>query len=210
MSPEVIAQVFDPFFTTKPLGQGTGLGLSMVYGFIRQSGGQVRVYSEIAKGTTMCLYVPRFVGESGTDPISQALPVVQGAGESVLIIDDEATIRMVASELLRENGYHVIEAEDGPSGLRILQSDIRIDLMITDVGLPGGLNGRQVADAARAMRPALKVLFITGYAENAVIGNGLLDVDMSIITKPFEMAMFANKVRAVIDKPREDSPRSTT
>jgi PAS domain S-box-containing protein len=200
MSPEVIAQVFDPFFTTKPLGQGTGLGLSMVYGFIRQSGGQVRVYSTVGKGSTLCLYLPRYAGDTGADEISPEVAVDPGAGETVLIIDDEPTIRMVASEVLRENGYEVIEAEDGPSGLRVLQSQVSIDLLITDVGLPGGMNGRQVADAARSLRPNLKVLFITGYAESAVIGNGLLEGGMSIITKPFEMAVFANKVRELIDQ----------
>jgi CheY-like chemotaxis protein len=211
MAPDVIAQVFDPFFTTKPLGQGTGLGLSMVYGFIRQSGGQVRVYSEIGRGTTMCLYVPRFVGVDDTDEVLRPAALDPGAGETVLIIDDEATIRMVAMEVLQENGYQVIEAEDGATGLKILQSErTRVDLLISDVGLPGGMNGRQVADAARTMRPALKVLFITGYAENAVVGNGLLDSGMTIITKPFEMAAFVNKVRELIDEfpvgPRPGDP----
>jgi len=211
MAPDVIAQVFDPFFTTKPLGQGTGLGLSMVYGFIRQSGGQVRVYSEIGRGTTMCLYVPRFVGVDDTDEVLRPAALDPGAGETVLIIDDEATIRMVAMEVLQENGYQVIEAEDGATGLKILQSErTRVDLLISDVGLPGGMNGRQVADAARTMRPALKVLFITGYAENAVVGNGLLDSGMAIITKPFEMAAFVNKVRELIDEfpvgPRPGDP----
>jgi CheY-like chemotaxis protein len=200
MPPDVIAQVFDPFFTTKPLGQGTGLGLSMVYGFIRQSGGQVRVYSEVGKGSTLCLYVPRYVGEARADENSTEVTVDPGSGETVLIIDDEATIRLVASEVLRENGYRVIEAPDGPTGLKILQSELPIHLLVTDVGLPGGMNGRQVADAARSVRPELRVLFITGYAENAIIGNGLLDRGMSIITKPFEMAVFANKVRELIDK----------
>jgi PAS domain S-box-containing protein len=204
MPPEVIAKVFDPFFTTKPLGQGTGLGLSMVYGFIRQSGGQVRVYSEVGKGTTMCLYVPRFLGAETGEDVMARFAVDPGAGETVLIIDDEATIRLVASEVLQENEYRVLEAEDGPTGLKILQSDVRIDLLVTDVGLPGGVNGRQVADAARALRPGLKVLFITGYAENAIIGNGLLDTGMAIMTKPFEMAVFANRVRELIDKTRID------
>jgi PAS domain S-box-containing protein len=196
MTPEVIERVFDPFFTTKPLGEGTGLGLSMVHGFARQSGGQVRVYSEVDKGTTMCIYMPRFVGELDADEVEEEdVPLSANSDETVLIIDDEASIRMLVVEVLEEAGYRVLEAADGPSGLRILQSDARIDLLITDVGLPGGLNGRQVADAARTGRPDLKVLFITGYAENAVVGNGLVGLGMKVITKPFSISALAGVVR---------------
>jgi signal transduction histidine kinase/PAS domain-containing protein len=200
MTADIIDKIFDPFFTTKPLGQGTGLGLSMIYGFLRQSGGQVRVYSEVGKGTTMCLYFPRFVGNISDEALTEDLSAERGDGETVLVIDDEPAIRMVISEVLTEAGYRVIEAVDGPSGLRILQAGGRFDLLITDVGLPGGLNGRQVADAARSARPELKVLFITGFAENAAIGNGHLDSGMSIITKPFVNTALANKVRQLIDR----------
>ena len=200
MLPDVIAKVFDPFFTTKPLGLGTGLGLSMVYGFVRQSGGQVRIYSEVGKGTTMCLYLPRYIGEMEDEDDVEETYVDSGAGETVLVIDDEPAVRMLVTEILGENGYRILEAEDGPSGLKLLQSDIRIDLLVTDVGLPGGLNGRQVADAARVKRPALKVLFITGFAENAAVGNGHLEPGMSVLTKPFPMAAIVNKVRELIDK----------
>jgi len=200
MPPEVIDKVFDPFFTTKPLGQGTGLGLSMIYGFVRQSGGQVRIYSEVGKGTTMCLYLPRHYGEADSDDEPEAYAVDPGAGETVLIIDDEAPIRMLVADVLTEHGYTVLEAVDGPAGLRVLQADNRIDLLITDVGLPGGLNGRQVADAARTKRPELKVLFITGFAENSIIGNGHLDSGMSVITKPFPMDALALKVRELFDE----------
>ena len=199
MTADVIEKIFDPFFTTKPLGQGTGLGLSMIYGFVRQSSGQVRVYSEVEKGTTMCLYFPRFVGELSDEEHSEDLSIDRGAGETVLVVDDEPAIRMVIAEVLTEVGYRVIEAEDGASGLRIIQADGRIDLLITDVGLPNGLNGRQVADAARSINPELKVLFITGFAENAAIGNGHLDFGMSVITKPFVNSALANKVRQLID-----------
>jgi CheY-like chemotaxis protein len=199
MTADVIEKIFDPFFTTKPLGQGTGLGLSMIYGFVRQSGGQVRVYSEVGKGTTMCMYFPRFAGEISEDERAEDIETDRGDGETVLVVDDEPAIRMVITEVLSEVGYRVIEAEDGPSGLRILQAGGRIDLLITDVGLPGGLNGRQVADAARAIRTDLKVLFITGFAENALIGNGHLDAGMSVITKPFVNTALANKVRQLID-----------
>ncbi|MDB5553318.1 MAG: hybrid sensor histidine kinase/response regulator [Rhizobium sp.] len=201
MTEEVISRAFDPFFTTKPLGQGTGLGLSMIYGFIRQSGGQVRIYSELGSGTTMCLYLPRYTGVEADDQAAKmyATPDFTGHGETVLVVDDEPMIRMLIVDVLEEAGYKAIEANDGAAGLKILQSDTRIDLMITDVGLPGGMNGRQVADAGRALRPGLKVLFITGYAENAVVSNGHLDQGMQVMTKPFAVEMLGNKIREMID-----------
>ena len=200
MPPEVQAQAFDPFFTTKPMGQGTGLGLSMIHGFVRQSGGQVRLYSEMGKGTTMCLYLPRYLGDVRGEDELRATPVAEGGhGETVLVIDDEETVRMLVAEVLGDAGYNVIEAPDGPSGLAILSSDRRIDLLISDVGLPGGMNGRQVADAARVSRPDLKVLFITGYAENAAVGNGLLAPGMEVMTKPFVMGDLAAKVHDMIE-----------
>jgi signal transduction histidine kinase/CheY-like chemotaxis protein len=201
MTPDVIAHAFDPFFTTKPLGRGTGLGLSMIHGFVRQSGGQVRIYSEVGSGTTMCLYLPRIAGNPDDVGATEALQVADaGEGETVLVIDDEPTIRMLMIEVLEETGYVAVEASDGPSGLKILQSDARIDLLVTDVGLPGGMNGRQVADAARATRADLKVLFVTGFAENAVIGNGHLEAGMQVIAKPFTMMALASKVRQMIEK----------
>ncbi|PSJ40887.1 GAF domain-containing protein [Allosphingosinicella deserti] len=201
MAPEVIAKAFDPFFTTKPLGEGTGLGLSMIYGFARQSGGQVRIQSDVGQGTTMCLYLPRHDAQAPAESEETADPApgLAADGEVVLVIDDEPTVRMLVGEVLADAGFSAIEASDGPSGLRVLQSNARIDLLITDVGLPGGLNGRQVADAARAARPGLKILFITGYAENAVIGNGHLDPGMSIVTKPFQMDVLARKIREAIE-----------
>jgi PAS domain S-box-containing protein len=200
MTPEVIERAFDPFYTTKPLGQGTGLGLSMIHGFVRQSGGQVRIYSELGLGTTMCLYLPRFAGDVAEDARADTEePLEPGHGETVVVIDDEVAIRMLISDVLEEAGYRVLEAADGASGLKILQSDSRVDLLITDVGLPGGFNGRQVADAARQARPDLKVLFVTGYADNAVIGNGHLDPGMQVITKPFPMTAFALRVREIIE-----------
>ncbi|WP_295639054.1 ATP-binding protein [Novosphingobium sp.] len=207
---DVIDRIFDPFFTTKPIGKGTGLGLSMVHGFVRQSGGQVRVYSETGegegpqvnspRGTTMCLYLPRYVGAAVVE-VSAPGPVVavQGSGRTVLVIDDEPMVRMLIVEVLEEAGFRSLEAEDGPSGLKLLDQEPGIDLLVTDVGLPGGMNGRQVADAARQSRPDLKVLFVTGYAENAAVGNGLLDPGMEIITKPFGMTELAAKITEMIE-----------
>jgi PAS domain S-box-containing protein len=199
MSPEVIARAFEPFFTTKPLGAGTGLGLSMIYGFARQSGGQVRIYSEVGQGTTICVYLPRHMGAVVEDvSISSRAEAQAHPGETVLVVDDEPLVRMLIVEVLEAAGYGCLEADDGASGLRVLQSDARIDLLITDVGLPGGMNGRQLADAGRALRPQLKVLFITGYAENAVVGNGHLDPRMAILTKPFAMEALASKVEDIM------------
>ena len=202
MTPDVIARAFDPFFTTKPTGQGTGLGLSMIYGFARQSGGQVRIYSEPGQGTTVCLYLPRHHGaaEDAVEIMTALPPPAQtGQGETVLVVDDERTVRMLVVEVLEDLGYLALEAGDGPAGLKLLQSDVPIDLLITDVGLPGGLNGRQLADAARLTRPALKVLFITGYAESAIIGHGHLDPGMHVVTKPFVMRAFAERIKSLIE-----------
>ena len=200
MTPGVIARAFDPFFTTKPIGMGTGLGLSMVYGFARQSGGQARIYSELGQGTIVCLYLPRHHGEAqeADGPGELAEAPRAGQNETVLVVDDEPTVRMLVTEVLEDLGYTAIEAADGSAGLRVLQSDVRIDLLVTDVGLPNGLNGRQLADAARERRPGLRVLFITGYAENAVIGNGHLDPGMHVLTKPFAMEALASRIKELI------------
>jgi CheY-like chemotaxis protein len=200
MTPEVIARAFDPFFTTKPLGAGTGLGLSMIYGFARQSGGQVRIYSEVGHGATVCLYLPRHIGEADTADAQPELSDVAHAtqGETVLVVDDEPIVRMLVVDVLEELGYTAIEAGDGHAGIKVLQSAARVDLLITDIGLPGGLNGRQVADAARKLRPDLKVLFITGYAENAVLSHGRIDAGMHVLTKPFAMEGLASRIRDVL------------
>jgi PAS domain S-box-containing protein len=200
MPPDVIARAFDPFYTTKPLGQGTGLGLSMIYGFAKQSGGQVRLESEIGRGTTARIYMPRHQGdahEEEAQPTPEQPPRAD-PGQTVLIVDDEPSIRMLVTEVLEDLGYAAIEAADGVSGLKVLQSDIRIDLLITDVGLSGGMNGRQMADTARETRPKLKVLFITGYAEDAAIGNHKLERGMQVLTKPFAMDKLASDIKAII------------
>jgi len=202
MSEDVIKRAFDPFFTTKPIGQGTGLGLSMVYGFAGQSGGTVRIYSELGKGTMVCIYLPRHAGEAETQETAQEIGEAPRAaiGETILLVDDEPLVRMIASEALDELGYNVIEAGEGATALKVLNSDKKIDLLITDVGLPGGMNGRQLADAARVARRGLKVLFITGYAENAVLNHGHLDHGMHVLTKPFQMEVFARRVKTLIDE----------
>ena len=197
MSADLMTKVFEPFFTTKPLGEGTGLGLSMVYGFARQSGGQVRLYSEVGQGTTVCLYLPRHYGEADEDEGMHKLSEAEraGQGETVLIVDDEPSVRMLVTEVLEDLGYTAIEAADSIAGLKVLQSNVRIDLLVTDVGLPGGMNGRQMVDAIREGRPNLKVLFITGYAENTVLGNGYLRPGMQVLTKPFVLETLASRIK---------------
>ncbi|GJD51813.1 Sensor histidine kinase RcsC [Methylobacterium crusticola] len=201
MAPDVIARAFDPFFTTKPLGEGTGLGLSMIYGFAKQSDGHVRIYSEVGQGTSVKLYLPRHRGEAALAhaPAPSLPPPRAERGETVLVVEDDATVRALIGETLGELGYQVLEAADGQAGLGILgDARARVDLVITDVGLPG-LNGRQMVDQALAARPSLRVLFITGYAENAAFGNGHLAPGMQMITKPFAIEAFTAKVRSMIE-----------
>ncbi|MCJ2035511.1 response regulator [Methylobacterium sp. J-068] len=198
MPPDVVAKAFDPFFTTKPIGQGTGLGLSMIYGFAKQSEGNVKIYSEAGEGTSIKLYLPRYYGEFEENGASRGETPRAEEGETVLVVEDDDTVRTLVVEVLRELGYATREAPDGLAGLRMLQSDVRIDLLVTDVGLPG-LNGRQLADQARATRPDLKVLFMTGYAENAAFGAGHLDPGMQMITKPFPVEGLATKIRSIIE-----------
>ena len=201
MTPEIVAKVFEPFFTTKPMGEGTGLGLSMIHGFARQSGGQVRIYSEVGKGTTVCIYLPRYYGELKPEDIGlpPAPEAPAGQGETVLVVDDEPSVRMLVTEVLEDLGYVALEAADSVAGLKLLQSDTRIDLLVTDVGLPGGMNGRQMAEAGIERRPELKVLFITGYAENSLIGNGHLMPGMQVLTKPFAVDALAVRIKELVE-----------
>ncbi len=199
MSPEVIAKAFDPFFTTKPLGQGTGLGLSMIYGFVMQSGGDITMRSQVGEGSSISLYLPRYRGE-----IASSTHDVGGTGSfralqehTVLVVEDEPVVRRLIAELLQELGYRVIEAGDGKSGLDILLSNEPIELLITDVGLPE-LNGRQMADSARQHRPKLKVLLMTGYAEHAIQEKEGLAAGMRMMTKPFQMEALAQRVQEMI------------
>jgi CheY-like chemotaxis protein len=198
MPKHIIRRAFDPFFTTKPIGQGTGLGLSMIYGFSKQSHGHVTIDSEVGKGTTVNLFLPRFCGnpKQGT-PVDQQQTPCAVNGETVLIVEDDAAVRMLVSEVLSELGYSFVEAGDADSALPIIDSDQRIDLLISDVGLPG-MNGRQLAEIGRQFRPELKVLFITGYAEHAAVRGGFLDPGMQLITKPFTFDLLTAKVREMI------------
>ncbi len=200
MPPDVLARAFDPFFTTKPLGQGTGLGLSMIYGFVQQSGGQVQLRSEPGCGTRVTIVLPRHAGmvQDAAEHEAVAEPPAAKAGTVVLVVEDEPAVRMVIRDVLADLGYVVLVAVDGRSGLHILESRTRIDLLLTDIGLPGGMSGRQLAEAARQRRGSLKVLFITGYAEGAVIGSGLLEHGMQVMTKPFRVDMLAARVQGII------------
>jgi signal transduction histidine kinase/ActR/RegA family two-component response regulator len=202
MSPETLKRVFDPFFTTKPLGQGTGLGLSMIYGFTRQSGGQVQISSAPGQGTTVRLFLPRAKGGADQVGRSQAHAELSrsGAGETILVVEDEQPIRELVSDVLEHAGYSVLLASNGHAGIERLRTAEKVDLLITDVGLPGGLDGRQVADAGRAISRGLRTLFITGYAANAAVRAGQLEPGMEVLTKPFGAEELARRVRAMLDR----------
>lgn len=200
MTPTVVSKAIEPFFTTKPLGSGTGLGLSMVYGFARQSGGDINIRSEEGRGTTVCLYLPR--REISLDPIVEAVrsrDLLPGGCGTVLIVDDEPSIRMLVAELLGSLGYSVLEAGDGATGLELLQSDMDIDLLVSDIGLPGAMNGRRMADIAREGRSGLPILFITGYAENSIFEIAHLEYRTEVLTKPFSLEALAARVKALIE-----------
>jgi CheY-like chemotaxis protein len=199
MPESVISRAFDPFFTTKPIGQGTGLGLSMIYGFTKQSHGHVAIESQVGHGTTVQLFLPRFHGHKADEETTLDHQAIEAReGETILIVEDDPAVRALVSQVLGELGYAYLEAGDAVGAVPILESTQRIDLMISDVGLPG-MNGRQLADIGRQMRPDLKVLFITGYAENAGARAGFLETGMQMITKPFAFDQLTAKVREMIE-----------
>jgi PAS domain S-box-containing protein len=203
MAPEVLERVFEPFFTTKEVGKGTGLGLSMVYGFAKQSRGHVRIYSEVGHGTTVRLYLPRLTGSDPTDRTALAgaatpSPRPRG-GETILVVEDDAQVRAFVLRELRELGYRVLEAEDGPRALRLLESDAAIDLLFTDVVMPGGMTGYQLAEAGRRSRPSLKTLFTSGYTESSVQRVNKLDPGIRLLSKPYRKHDLATRIRAALD-----------
>jgi DNA-binding response OmpR family regulator len=197
MSPETLARVFEPFFTTKPAGEGTGLGLSQLYGFVKQSGGHVNIESILGSGTKVSVYLPRFTGEGAAK--SGKKPPAEDDRNTVLIVEDDDDVRQYAVSLFRELGYGVLEAADGTAALRILESRPEVRFMFTDVGLPGDYNGKELADEARRRRPYLRVLYTTGYARTDILRQGRLDANAQVVTKPFTFDELSTKVRAVFD-----------
>jgi CheY-like chemotaxis protein len=207
MTREVRARAFDPFFTTKDFGQGTGLGLSQVYGFVKQSGGHIKLFSELGHGTTVKLYLRRHHAPAAASTETElATAAPYGArGEAILVVEDDDDVREYTTGILRELGYAVLEAPNAAVALHIAGGNSRIDLLFTDVGLPGGVNGKHLADAVRKRRPDLRVLFTSGYARNAIVHDGRLDPGVLLITKPFTYAALASKIREVLDTSREPS-----
>ena len=203
MTPEVKARAFDPFFTTKDVGHGTGLGLSQVYGFVKQSRGHVKIYSEVGEGTTIKLYLPRVLaGSASAEDETHQVRARGSSHETILVVEDDPDVRAFSSESLRELSYSVIEAQDGAEALGLLDAHPDVKLLFTDIGLPGGINGRQLAERARLRRPGLKVLFTTGYARNAIVHGGRLDPGVELITKPFTQAALSEKLRSILDAAR--------
>jgi CheY-like chemotaxis protein len=202
MTKEVLARAFDPFFTTKDIGQGTGLGLSQVYGFVRQSGGHVRIDSAPAEGASVKLYLPRFFELEPVDTsAAPALHVPLGSRhETILVVEDEDDVRSFTRDTLQELGYEVQEAANGPAALRALEANPGLRLLFTDIGLPGGLNGRQLADEARRRWPEIRVLLTTGYTRDAMVRHGRLDPGVELLVKPFTEADLARKIREVLDR----------
>jgi CheY-like chemotaxis protein len=201
MTADTMARAFDPFFTTKGVGQGTGLGLSQVYGFVKQSNGHVKIYSELGNGTSMKVYLPRYRAADGAypvdiPPVDATIPMA-GASTLVLVVDDEAPVRMVTAETLRELGYAVLEAGSGAEGLALLASHPNIAVLLTDVMMPH-MNGRQLAEEACRLQPGLRVLYASGYTRNAVVHNGIIDPGVHLLSKPFTMTELARKLRDVL------------
>jgi CheY-like chemotaxis protein len=202
MTPEVIEHCFEPFFTTKGVEKGTGLGLSMVYGFVKQSGGHIKIYSEVGHGTTVRLYLPRLVGvaQATTAAATASVPHARG-GETILVVEDDADVRLFVVSQLRDLGYRVLEAADGPGAQEVLATDHPIDLLLTDVVMPGGMTGRKLAEGAKLARPNLRTLFTSGYTENSIVHQGKLDPGVNFLSKPFRRQDLSLKVREALDGP---------
>jgi CheY-like chemotaxis protein len=205
MDADTLDRVFEPFFTTKAVGQGTGLGLSQVYGFIRQSNGHVRIYSELGQGTTVKLYLPRMKDATVDGDSAPAKAQAAGGDETILVVEDHDDLRTYSAGVLTELGYTVLEASSGPVALEILSRVGRVDLLFTDVVLPEGIDGRRLAAAAQRLQSDLRVLFTTGYSRNAIVHNGRLDPGVQLVPKPFTFDALASKVRSVLDGPPPDN-----
>ena len=199
MTPEVAARAFDPFFTTKGLGQGSGLGLSMVYGFAKQSQGQVKIYSEVGHGTTVRIYLPKATAAPEEKRPASGAAGAGHAGETIIVVEDDADVRTLTRTLLESLGYEVLEAGDPQQALRVVRDNANIALLLTDVVLPGGMNGPKLAEAVRHLRPGVKVLYMSGYTENAVLHHGRLDPGVQLLQKPFTKGELASKVFALLD-----------
>jgi CheY-like chemotaxis protein len=200
MDEATVARAFEPFFTTKPVGQGTGLGLSQVYGFVKQSGGHVKIYSELNQGTTVKIYLPRLNG-AALDEISEPDPGIVGAeqAETILVVEDDADVRAYLTDVLRGLDYRVVAAPNAETALDLLRSDRTIDLLLTDIIMPGS-NGRELAKEAALLRPGLRVLYMTGYSRNAVVHQGRLDEGVDLLQKPVSQAQLATRVRTALDR----------
>ena len=196
---DIIDQVFEPFFTTKPPGQGTGLGLSMVYGLVKQSNGHIKVYSEVGEGTTFRIYLPRIRQQEAATSVAWTGPV-RGGNETILVVEDDDDVRATVVELLSELGYRVLRAKDATSGLAIVESGMPIDLLFTDVVMPGPLQSREMAKRAQERIPGLAVLFTSGYTENSIVHGGRLDDSVEFLSKPYTREDLAHRVRACLDR----------
>jgi CheY-like chemotaxis protein len=201
MDKAALERAFEPFFTTKEIGKGTGLGLSQVYGFVRQSDGHVKIYSELGEGTAVKIYLPRYLGtETQPDDYNQTRSLEGSSSkETILVVEDDPMVRNYAVEILNELGYRVLQAGAAAPALEIIDREANIDLLFTDIVMPGAFNGRQLADEALRRRPKLKVLYTTGYTRNAIVHHGRLDADVNLITKPFTMDALGTKVRLLLD-----------
>jgi CheY-like chemotaxis protein len=200
IAPDDMNRVFEPFFTTKKIGEGSGLGLSMVFGFVKQSGGHIRVYSEPAEGASIKMYFPRSMGKQQLDVTSRAGKQITGGTETILAVEDDSAVREHVTAQLRGLGYHVLEASTGGEAMEIVKQSPEIDLLFTDVVMPGGMGGRELAETVRKLRPDLKVLYTSGYTENSIDHHGRLDPGVKLLNKPYRREQLAAKVREVLEE----------
>jgi len=200
ISPENLEKVFDPFFTTKDVGKGTGLGLSMVFGFVKQSGGHVKIYSEVGHGTSVKIYLPRSSGLQETASEAEVAANVRGGNETILVVEDDVLVRKYVITQIASLGYGTLQAANAAEALKLVDSGVPIDLLFTDVIMPGGMNGRQLVDAAMKLRPALRVLFTSGYTENSIVHHGRLDAGVLLLAKPYRKPELARMIRVALSR----------